>query len=146
MAIQLPRRLADALVAHARESFPDEACGVVGLAGSRVVRLLPARNAAASPQIRFTFDEDGYRKVIELEHEGLEVGIYHSHPVSPAYPSATDRAEMRATWPGCLQLMVTLRHDATTGPELHAYRIDQAGAVTEEELEIVDDATTAGPA
>lgn len=143
MAIQLPRQLADALIAHARESFPNEACGVVGLAGGRVVRLLPARNAAAQPQRHFTFDDDGYRKVIALEREGLEVGIYHSHPVSPAYPSATDRAEMRATWPGCLQLMVTLRHDATTGPEINAYRIDQTGAVTEEELELVDDGATA---
>jgi hypothetical protein len=45
---------------------------------------------------------------------------------------------MSGTWPGCLQLMVSLRHDATTGPEVNAYRIDRAGEVTVEELRIVD--------
>jgi proteasome lid subunit RPN8/RPN11 len=136
LPIHLPRHLADALVAHAREAFPDEACGVVGVQAGGVVRLERARNAAATPQMRFTFGDDGYRRVIDVERAGLEVGIYHSHPVSPAYPSPTDRAEMSATWPGCLQLMITLRHDATTGPEINAYRIDVSGNVTTEDLTI----------
>lgn len=134
--IHLPRRLAALLVAHAREAFPNEACGIVGLDGERIVRLDRARNAAATPQMRFTFDDYGYLAVVAIERAGLDVGIYHSHPVSPAYPSPTDRAEMSATWPDCLQLMVTLRHDATTGPEINAYRIDAAGNVAVEDLRI----------
>jgi proteasome lid subunit RPN8/RPN11 len=138
MTIQLPRSLADALVAHAREGRPNEVCGVAGVEGSRVVRLERARNAASTPQVRFTFGDDGYRLVMRIEREGLDVGIYHSHPASPAYPSATDRAEMSATWPDCLQLMVSLRHDGTTGPEVNAYRIDREGNVAVEDLQIVD--------
>jgi proteasome lid subunit RPN8/RPN11 len=53
---------------------------------------------------------------------GVEVGFYHSHPATQAYPSATDVAFARY-WPGALQLMVSLRHDPDPGPELHAYRI-----------------------
>jgi len=138
MPIQLPRSLADALVAHAREGRPDEVCGVAGVRDGRVVRLERARNAAATPQYRFTFGDDGYRLVMQVEREDLDVGIYHSHPASPAYPSATDRAEMSATWPDCLQLMVSLRHDDTTGPEVNAYRIDRDGNVVVEDLHIVD--------
>ena len=137
--IELPRSLADALIQDARDGRPNEVCGVVGLRANRVVRLEPARNAAATPAVRFTFDDEGYRRVMQLEREGLDVGIYHSHPASPAYPSATDLAEMSATWPGCLQLMVSVRHDATTGPEVNAYRIDVDGAVRTEDLAIVED-------
>ncbi|MGH2354595.1 MAG: Mov34/MPN/PAD-1 family protein [Chloroflexota bacterium] len=136
--IELPRSLADALIEHAREGRPNEVCGVVGLRDGRVVRLEGAPNAAGTPQVRFTFDDDGYRLVMQVERDGLELGIYHSHPASPASPSATDRAEMSATWPDCLQLMISLRDDATSGPEIHAYRIDTAGAVTTEDLRIVD--------
>ncbi len=138
MMIELPRPLADDLVRHAREAQPDEVCGVLGLRAERVVRLERARNAAATPTVRFTFDDDGYRRVMQLEREGLEIGIYHSHPASAPYPSATDRAEMSATWPDCLQLMISLRHDATTGPEVKAYRIDRNGVVSVEDLALVD--------
>jgi proteasome lid subunit RPN8/RPN11 len=136
----LSRSLAEALIEHAREGQPNEVCGVLGVQDGRVLRLARARNAAATPQYRFTFDDDGYRLVMQVEREGLEVGIYHSHPASPAYPSPTDRAEMSATWPDCLQLMVSLRHEATSGPEVNAYRIDRDGNVTTENLQIVDDA------
>jgi proteasome lid subunit RPN8/RPN11 len=136
--IELSRSQVDALVGAARRGAPDEVCGVVGLRAGRVARLEPARNAAPDPRVRFAFDEDGYRTVMALEREGLEIGIYHSHPRSPAYPSATDREEMRGTWPDCLQLMVGLAHDATSGPEVKAYRIDRAGEVTGEEVRVVD--------
>jgi proteasome lid subunit RPN8/RPN11 len=142
--IELPRSLAEALVRHARSGAPDEVCGVVGLRDGRIVSLIPARNAAATPRVRFTFDDDGYRRVMEVEREGLEVGIFHSHPASPAYPSATDRAEMSATWPDCAQLMISLRHDATSGPEINAYRIDRRGEVSVEDLRVVEDADAGG--
>jgi len=133
--IELPRSLADQLIAHAREAAPHEACGLAGLSGSRVTTLRRARNAAQTPHVRFTFDDDGYRQIIALEREGLDVGIYHSHPASPAYPSATDRAEMSPTWPDCLQLMVTL---ATDPPQLNAYRISSDGTVRSEPISLLD--------
>ena len=85
--------------------------------------------------MRFTFDDDGYREIIRLERDGLDVGIYHSHPASPAYPSPIDRAEMSATWPDCVQLMVTL---STEPPEVNAYRIGADGSVRQEPLTLLD--------
>jgi proteasome lid subunit RPN8/RPN11 len=134
--IELPRAFAEAIVAHAREGRPNEVCGIVGLRGARVERLVPARNAAAEPQFRFEIDSRDLFKVVELDREGFEVGFYHSHPASRAYPSQTDVAFARY-WPGALQLMVSLRYDPQPGPELHAYRID-GDAVSTEELRIVD--------
>ncbi len=133
--VELPRSLAEQIIAHAREAAPNEACGLAGVDGARVVTLRRARNAAPSPRVRFTFDDDGYRQIIALEREGLDVGIYHSHPASPAYPSATDRAEMSATWPDSLQLMVTLMAEP---PQLNAYRIGSDGAVRGEQITLLD--------
>jgi proteasome lid subunit RPN8/RPN11 len=139
MVIELPRSLADALVRHAREAAPDEACGFIGLRQGRIVRLVPTRNVAEDPRIRFFFDsKEALHRLTELSDGGLEEGIFHSHPASPAYPSPTDREEMRNTWPGCVQLMVSLRHDATAGPEINAYRIDREGEVSVEDLRIVE--------
>jgi len=133
--IELPRSLANQLIAHARDAAPHEACGVAGVRDGRVVALVRARNASTRPHVHFTFDDDGYRTIIQTEREGLDIGFYHSHPVSAAYPSPTDRAEMSATWPDCLQLMVTLTTDP---PEVNAYRIDPRGDVTREDLTLLD--------
>jgi proteasome lid subunit RPN8/RPN11 len=137
MAIQLPRSLADALIEHAREGKPEEVCGVVGVRDGRVVRLERARNVASQKEVRFEIDSRDLAKVIQIDRDGLEVGFYHSHPATRAYPSETDILFARL-WPGTLQLMVTLRYDPVPGPELHAYRIEN-DKVTTEDLDIVAD-------
>jgi proteasome lid subunit RPN8/RPN11 len=137
MPIELPRSLAEALVQHAREGRPDEVCGIVGVRDGRIVRLERARNVAEQPQFRFEIDSRDLVKVIELDRAGLEVGFYHSHPATQAYPSPTDIAFARL-WPGALQLMVSLRDDRTTGPEIHAYRIEN-DVVRQEALTIVEE-------
>ena len=134
--IQLPRPLADALIAHAREGRPEEVCGIAAVSGDRVVSLHRTRNVAENKRIRFEIDSRDLLAVVELDRQGLEVGFYHSHPASRAYPSQTDIAFARL-WPGALQLMVSLRADETSGPELHAYRIE-ADVVREEDLHIVE--------
>jgi proteasome lid subunit RPN8/RPN11 len=141
MTIRLPRALADQLIAHARAAAPNEACGLIGLQGDQVARYEPAANAAPNPRWHFYIDPEEVLvllKRIEREFE-CDSGVFHSHPNSPAYPSATDKVMMRNAWPGCVQLMVSLRNDATAGPEVYAYRIDEAGEVTSEPLVIADE-------
>ena len=133
--IELPRSLADQLIQHARDAAPNEACGVAGVRGAAVVQFIATRNASPTPRVHFTLDDDGYRAIIRTEREGLEPAFFHSHPASPAYPSPTDRREMSQTWPGALQLMVSL---ATDPAPLNAYRIDSDGNVTPEALTLLD--------
>ena len=113
-----------------------EACGVVEIRRRTIVDLRAVQNVAGTPERRFLFGEQGQRVVMLTERNGrTEVGIYHSHPASAAFPSETDRSEMKATWPGVLQLMVSL---ATDPPDIKAYRIDRDGNVTREELTLLD--------
>lgn len=109
----------EALLEHAREESPNEACGLVVLRDGAAVRYERGRNAAASPY-RFRLEVDP--EVWFLEDEGYELAVFHSHPASPPRPSRTDLAQI-GLWEGRPYLI--LRVD--TG-ELAAWRITDGTA------------------
>ena len=110
---------------HARAELPNEACGLLAgsVAAGLVTRFHPARNAEASP-LRYNVDpEDLVRITFAIEDAGEElVAIFHSHTLSPAVPSATDRRS--AMYPDAIYLLATLA-DAEAPPAraLRAWRI-----------------------
>ena len=93
----------DAVVDHALEAAPYEACGVLGgsfgRTSSRIEQVEPAANAAASPEVEYALDPGEQFELMEAIREGGRevVGFYHSHPVGPPGPSQADAR--RATWP-----------------------------------------------
>lgn len=127
--------LAEAMVMHARRDHPDEACGLLaGPAGTdRPERHIPMVNAERSPTF-YRFHSGEQLKVWRALEEAGEsaVVIYHSHPVSEAYPSLTDIA--LAAEPDAHYVLVSTRDPDRN--ELRSYRI-VGGAVTEESVEIV---------
>jgi proteasome lid subunit RPN8/RPN11 len=131
----------DAIVAHARRDFPDEACGVIaGPEGSdQTARLIPMTNADRSPTF-FRFDPAEqlalYREMDDNDEE--IVVVYHSHTSTEAYPSRTDISY--AAEPQAHYLLVSVAETgAEDGPaEVRSYRILD-GVVTEEEIEITAD-------
>jgi len=87
--MRMARAMRDELVAHAREEAPNECCGYMRAKAGLVEEVVRAENARNSPYgYELTFES--LRAVNELDDEGWEVGIYHSHPRSPAEPSQTD--------------------------------------------------------
>ena len=116
----LPRALHDELVAPARETAPEECCGLLLGDGERAMRVLRCRNVHASPETRYLLDPaqlfEAFRASRDFDRE--LVGIYHSHPRSPPMPSPTDRGE--ASWPLAVYVLISLRSDE---PEVFAYRI-----------------------
>jgi [CysO sulfur-carrier protein]-S-L-cysteine hydrolase len=142
--LRIDRATYDAIVAHAREDHPDEACGVVaGPEGSdRAERFLPMLNAARSPTF-YEFDSGDllrlYREMDDRDEE--PVVIYHSHTATEAYPSRTDVSY--ASEPNAHYVLVSTReHGARTGlagddVEFRSFRIVD-GEVSEEEVEVVE--------
>ncbi len=121
LGIAIGRRERAAMEAHARETYPEECCGILlGSAGPgrKAVRsTIAIRNAEedASRRRRYTISP---RDILEAEKEarraGTEiVGFYHSHPDVPAVPSATDLRE--ATWPALSYVIVCVRGGAIDG-------------------------------
>jgi [CysO sulfur-carrier protein]-S-L-cysteine hydrolase len=117
---ELPTALRDEVVAHARAEAPKEACGLVAGRDARATRVIRCTNASPTAVTRYTIDpREQLRAFRDIEANGEElVAIYHSHPVTQAYPSPTDRAE--AHYPDAFYVLVSLR-DAT--PEVRAFRV-----------------------
>lgn len=101
----------EAMLEHARETTPEEACGL--LAGEKADPTVAetsvrTANAAKNPEVTYAIDpEEQFQAMEQIEAAGRElVGFYHSHPRGPEGPSSTDHA--RATWPGYHYLIVSL--------------------------------------
>jgi len=80
-----------AMIAHAELAAPVEACGYLVGKGDRVARHMPMTNTDKS-RTHFTFDpQEQFAAQKAARKEGYAItGVYHSHPESPARPSAED--------------------------------------------------------
>ena len=128
------------MIAHAREDYPDEACGVVvGPEGSdRPTRLVRMINADRSPTF-FRFDpQEQFALHKEMMGRDEEIiVVYHSHTATEAYPSRTDVS--LAAEPQAHYLLVSVAESgAAAGPtEVRSFRIAD-GQVTEEEIQLTE--------
>lgn len=143
--IRIPRSLFDEMIVHTRSEAPNECCGLLGGKEDQVLRIYPVRNLPSDdPMIeqlkvpsdrrfRYIMDPKEQLQVHKrMREEKVEmVGIYHSHPHSPAYPSATD--VRLAVYPDVRYFIVSLEEPAR--PQVRAFRIVE-GKTTEESIEI----------
>jgi proteasome lid subunit RPN8/RPN11 len=120
-----------AMIGHAYDGYPLEACGLLVGRGSRVTRFVPCRNVAASAKVYTVDPLEHLRAERAAEDEGLEViGVVHSHTHSEPYPSPTDVAQAPdSSWH---YVIVSLKRDA---PETRSFRIVD-GTITEEPLAV----------
>ena len=129
--MQMTKAQWDELIAHAQEDAPNECCGYLSATDGVVRDTVRAPNERNSP---YGY-ELGFKALMAanaLEDEGLEVGIYHSHPRSPAEPSQTDIN--LAHYPGWRYLIVSLvDREPGSGPHVRSWWIAE-GRVTEEEI------------
>jgi [CysO sulfur-carrier protein]-S-L-cysteine hydrolase len=138
--LKIAREHVEAMIAHAREDHPDEACGViVGPEGSDVAtRLVRMINADRSPTF-FRFDPQEQFELYKAMSAAAEeiVVVYHSHTSTEAYPSGTDIA--LASEPQAHYVLVsTAKSGASDGPiSVRSYRIVD-GVVTEEEIDVTE--------
>ncbi|MBI3734653.1 MAG: M67 family metallopeptidase [Chloroflexi bacterium] len=107
--VRVPKNIYEAMVAHAREGFPNEVCGVILGPPWEMREAHRAANAAADPL--YTYDmspQDLFRLNRLAEDTGWEfVAIYHSHPPFAAiYPSATDIA--KAFYPDAVYFILAI--------------------------------------
>ena len=107
--LALPRAVLAAMLAHVAAGYPDEACGILAGAAGRVTAHFPAENASATPRV---FSEIAPEAVLtiwgKMETHGWEMlSYYHSHPDSPAYPSAHD-VYWSGNWPGAYYIIFSL--------------------------------------
>ncbi|GAB4520355.1 MAG: hypothetical protein Kow0047_31550 [Anaerolineae bacterium] len=119
----LPTAFYEEIIAHAREGAPEEICGILSGKDGVVTGLYRARNVAPTRIIDYTVDDQTLLKQFEFEARGeMMIGIYHSHPESPAFPSATDARQ--AFYPDAAYLICSLEDPRR--PVLRAYALIQS--------------------
>jgi len=99
--IVLSKNHIDILTRHAQECAPNESCAILfgRIEGKRVIirDIFLTKNTENSP-VTFTIsNQELIQAYSEAEKRKLDVtGIFHSHPHSVAYPSATDKKYMES--------------------------------------------------
>jgi proteasome lid subunit RPN8/RPN11 len=104
---KIRRTAIDKMIAQARAETPLEACGYLGEKEGVLADAFPLRNVDASPE-HFSFEPaEQFAAVRQMRAVGLRLrAVYHSHPATPARPSAEDIR--LANDPGLLYVIVSL--------------------------------------
>ena len=130
----LDRGTWERLVAHAWSDFPYEVCGLLGRRPDGTLVHFPVDNADRSVTTYSMEPKQLLKAMREIEDEGYELAIYHSHTHTRAYPSATDIR--LSAYPEAIYLIVTLQD--RDRPDIRAFRIID-GQVTERPVVVTDE-------
>lgn len=117
--LQIPSAIYDAMVAHAKQNMPLEACGYLAGEAPSATVFIPMTNIDKSPE-HFTFDpKEQFAAIKQVRQSGESLlAVYHSHPETPARLSAEDVRLFND--PNMIYVIVSL---AAAIPEVKAYRV-----------------------
>ena len=112
----------EAMRRHVKDCFPEEGCGILGGFKDRVEWVITVTNMLHS-STRFRMDpQEQVDAFIKIEEAGGDlIGIYHSHPTGPEFPSDEDVHE--GAIPGAVHI---IWHPLDEDWTFHAYWIDPA--------------------
>ncbi len=130
--LKIPQAIYDNIIAHAREGFPLEVCGILGGREGTASAIYRMTNTDQSNEHFMMDPREQFAVVKELRARGVEMlAIYHSHPETPARPSEEDIR--LALTPAISYLIVSLADQGA--PVLRSFKIS-GKSVTPESLEI----------
>jgi len=115
----ITRSIWEEMARHCISERPYEACGLLSGRNGKAETIWRMENTEKSP-VAFAMDTRQVHKVLQkisFKGEAL-VGIYHSHPTAPPFPSAEDIAY--ANYPEAAYLIMSL---SSAQPELCCFRI-----------------------
>ena len=134
--VRLLREHVREIIAHARESAPNECCGLIGgNETGEASTIYRTQNVAADPLVTYeAAPEDLFDAQRKMRQRGERlIAIYHSHPrVATPEPSATD--VRLAYYPSAVYLILGL---AGQEPCLRGFRISESEGWNPIEIQIV---------
>jgi len=130
--LKITRQVYDNIIAHSRQEAPLEACGYLAEKNNSVCMHYELNNADQSPEHYSMDPAEQFATVKECRSQGLAIrAVYHSHPETPARPSAEDIK--LAYDPSLSYVIVSL---AESVPTVKSFIIKK-GEVQQEPLEII---------
>jgi proteasome lid subunit RPN8/RPN11 len=142
MKLVLPAGIMEQIRRHGEEDYPHECCGFLfGSQDDRSRLVIEIRRQANertdSRRNRFLITPEQFRDAERAARKAglLMLGIYHSHPDSPARPSEYDRDH---AWPWYSYLILSVQRGAAAEAFLWQLRDDRSG-FDPREMEIAAD-------
>lgn len=127
--ITITREIVEEMERHAREEYPRECCGMLAGKEQTITRIFKTKNIAESEDLYELDPLEQVKAFEEIDRLSLKLlGVYHSHPDHPCYPSGLDRSQ--AFYPDTLFFIVSLLD--FDNPQLKAFRLNKGEAVEEE--------------
>jgi proteasome lid subunit RPN8/RPN11 len=103
----IPKRIFEEMLLHCKEAHPNEACGILVGSGEEVFKVYKMSNIEKSPVTYFMDSTEQFKVMKDIRVNKLAMlAIFHSHPSSPAYPSAKDMN--LAFYEDCIYIIVSL--------------------------------------
>lgn len=131
MYLQIPYSVARQIANHAQDKAPNEVCGLLVGIDRLVHHIIEVENIADTPQTNYLMNPTQQLQALkQIDEDNFEwIGVYHSHPSSPAIPSQTDIED--ANNPDLIHIIVSLEGSQ---PHLKAWQINSHSSVTPIEL------------
>lgn len=132
--MKIRKDVVEEIIAHAKKEAPLEACGYLAQKNAVVLKHYALTNMDHSEE-HFSFDpREQFEAMRDARRQGFEVcTVYHSHPFTPARPSAED---IKLSIDPHLSYVVVSLAGAET--DIKAFRI-KGERVEKEDLEVVSD-------
>ena len=87
----ISKNIFDEMLSFCKEAYPNEACGILAGKGREAAKIYRMTNIDKSPVSYMMDSKEQFSVMKDMRENNLKmVAIFHSHPSSPAYPSAKD--------------------------------------------------------
>jgi len=133
--ILIPEKIFKEMMNHCEASFPNEACGILAGIGCNVNEIYNMTNTEDSPVSYIMDAAEQFRVMKDIRQKNLSLlAIFHSHPSSPAYPSARDLA--LAFYEDSFYIIVSLQNGK---PQTNAFIIKGQSKIQPADILIIKD-------
>ena len=131
--IKITRQVIKAIIDHSLRELPYESCGYLAGEHGILVRHYEMTNLDKAAD-HFSMDpKEQFAAIKDIRKQGLKLmGVYHSHPQTPARPSEED---IRLAYDSSISYVIISMIEPES--DVKSFRIRE-GAVFPEEIELVD--------
>jgi proteasome lid subunit RPN8/RPN11 len=132
--LEIPIEIYQQMTSQAKELAPIEACGILAGSNGKVEKFYKMTNVDKSNTHFMMEPKEQFATVKDIRSSGLEMlAIYHSHPETPARPSAEDIK--LALTPNVIYVIISLQN--TNGSTVKGFHIS-GNNVTEVPIRILE--------
>ncbi|HWR58638.1 MAG TPA: M67 family metallopeptidase [Thermodesulfovibrionales bacterium] len=87
----IPKHIFDEMISHCEAGLPNEACGILAGKGNEASEIYTMSNNENSSVSYLMDPAEQFKAIKAMREKKLDMlGIFHSHPSSPACPSQKD--------------------------------------------------------